>query len=250
MHKLVLIRHGESEWNKANKFTGWKDVDLSEKGRAEAQKAAKVLHKEGYTFDIAYTSVLTRAIRTLWSILDELDLRWIPVKRSWRLNERHYGGLQGLDKAETAAKYGEDQVFIWRRSFDTPPPQMEKDHEDHPIHDPRYRGVDPRILPSGESLSLTIDRVIPYWVDEIAPAILAGKKIIIAAHGNSLRALVKYLDEIPDDEINQFNIPTGIPLVYELDKNLRPTKRYFIGDPDEVKKAQEAVASQGKKKEG
>ncbi len=247
MYKLVLIRHGESVWNRENKFTGWKDVDLSDRGLEEAKKAADVLKKEGYQFDMAYTSVLKRAIRTLWLIMEELDLLWIPVKRSWRLNERHYGGLQGLNKSETAEKYGEDQVFTWRRSYDTPPPALETSDERHPIHDSRYTHLDPRILPNGESLKLTVDRVIPYWIDEIAPAVRSGKKVIIAAHGNSLRALVKYIEGISDDEITGFNVPTGIPFVYELDEDLKAKDRYFLGDAEEVRKAQEAVAGQGRK---
>lgn len=247
MYKLVMIRHGESVWNKENKFTGWKDVDLSEKGFEEAKQAAKVLKESGYEFDMAYTSLLKRAIRTLWVIMEELDSLWIPVERSWRLNERHYGGLQGLNKAETAEKYGEDQVFIWRRSYDTPPPQLELTDERHPSHDPRYHMLDPRILPNGESLKLTVDRVIPYWIDKIAPDIRAGKKLIIAAHGNSLRALVKYIEEVSDEEITGFNVPTGIPFVYELDKDLKAIDRYFLGDEETVKKAQEAVAGQGRK---
>lgn len=246
MSKLVLIRHGESIWNRENKFTGWKDIDLSEKGINEARKAGELLKQNGFTFDTSYSSVLTRSIRTLWIILEELDLLWIPVERHWRLNERHYGMLQGLDKKETAQKYGDEQVFVWRRSYVTPPPLMEKSDTNHPGFDPRYAGVDARILPGGESLSMTVDRVIPYWVDSIAPKIQSGKDVIIVAHGNSLRALVKYLDDISDDDIAEFNFPTGIPLVYEMNDKLEPLKRYFLGDEAEIKKAQQSVANQGK----
>ena len=248
MYKLVMIRHGESQWNKENRFTGWKDVDISEKGLSEAKKAASLIKENGFVFDIAFTSVLKRAIRTLWVILDELDLMWIPVESSWRLNERHYGNLQGLNKSETAAKYGEEKVFQWRRSFDFPPPLLEPDDERSPVFDTRYKSVDKRLLPLGESLKITIDRVLPYWADSIAPAILSGKRVIIAAHGNSLRALVKYLDNMSDEEIPLFNVPTGIPLVYELDKDLKAVKKYFLGDPEEIKKAQESVAKEGTKK--
>jgi len=248
MHKLVLVRHGESQWNKENRFTGWTDVDLSEKGVEEAQLGGEVLKEEGYTFDVAFTSVLKRAIRTLWIVLDEMDLMWIPVHRSWRLNERHYGGLQGLNKAETAAQHGEDQVLIWRRSFDIAPPELEDTDERFPGNDPRYAMLDPQVLPRTESLKTTIDRFMPYWHDAIVPEIRAGKRVLIAAHGNSLRALVKYLDDVSDEEIVGLNIPTGIPLVYELDENLRPLKHYYLGDPEEIKKLMEAVASQGKAK--
>lgn len=246
MYKLVLIRHGESEWNKENRFTGFKDVDLSEKGRAEAKEAGELLKKEGFTFDIAYTSVLKRAIRTLWSILDEMDLMWIPIVNSWKLNERHYGDLQGLNKAETAQKFGDEQVKIWRRSYDIPPPAMS-------ISDERYEGNLPKYsniphFPETECLKDTVARVVPYWESEIAPAIKAGKRIIVAAHGNSLRSLVKYLDNIADDEIVNLNIPTGVPLVYELDENLKPIKSYYLGDAEAIKAAQEAVANQGKAK--
>jgi 2,3-bisphosphoglycerate-dependent phosphoglycerate mutase len=247
MYKIVLIRHGESVWNKENRFTGWKDVDLSEKGLEEAKKAAELLRENGFTFDIAFCSVLKRAIRTLWTIMDQLDLMWIPVVNHWRLNERHYGNLQGLNKSETTAKYGEDQVFKWRRSFDYPPPFMEADDDRSPAFDPKYNNIDKRLLPVGESLKLTIDRVLPFWADQIAPAVLSGKKVLIAAHGNSLRALVKFLDNMSEEEIPLFNFPTGIPLVYELDKDLKAQKKYFLGDPDEIKKAQAAVANQGKK---
>ncbi|MES0490573.1 MAG: 2,3-diphosphoglycerate-dependent phosphoglycerate mutase [Leptospirales bacterium] len=244
MYKLVLLRHGQSIWNKDNRFTGWHDVDLTEKGREEAELAAKLLKENNFTFDIAYSSVLTRAIRTLWAVLNELNILWIPVFRNWRLNERHYGDLQGLNKSETAAKYGDEQVFIWRRSFDTPPPLLEESDERHPANDQRYKEIDKRMLPRGESLKLTVERVLPYWTDTIAPSILQGKKVIIAAHGNSLRALVMYLDNFSEEEIPKFNIPTGIPLIYELDENLKPIRRYFLGDEDAIKEAQEAVAKQ------
>lgn len=248
MYKLVLLRHGESTWNKENRFTGWTDVDLSEKGEAEAHKAAEVLMKEGYTFDIAFTSVLKRAIRTLWIVMDDMDLMWIPVLRSWRLNERHYGALQGLDKAETAAKYGDEQVLIWRRSYDTPPPALEKNDERFPGRDPRYAELAKDEVPLTECLKDTVARFLPYWHEEIAPVVKSGKRVIVAAHGNSLRALVKYLDEISDDDILKLNIPTGMPLIYELDENLKPIKNYYLGDPEEVKKAMAAVAAQGKAK--
>jgi 2,3-bisphosphoglycerate-dependent phosphoglycerate mutase len=248
MIKLVLLRHGESTWNKENRFTGWTDVDLSDKGREEAHKAGQLLKNEGYSFDMAYTSVLKRAIRTLWTVMDEMDLMWIPVKRSWRLNERHYGALQGLNKAETAAKYGEQQVFIWRRSYDIPPPCLTQDDARFPGRDPRYAGLKPADLPLTESLKDTVARFMPYWHQTLAPAIKSGQKLIIAAHGNSLRALVKYLDNIPDTEIAEMNIPTGVPLIYELDKDLKPLKHYYLGDAEEIRKAQEAVARQGKAK--
>ncbi len=248
MTKLVLVRHGESAWNKENRFTGWTDVDLSEKGRQEAKEAGVVLKAEGYAFDQAYTSVLKRAIRTLWSVLDEMDLMWIPVERSWRLNERHYGALQGLNKAETAAKFGEQQVKTWRRSYDIPPPALEPDDERFPGRDPRYAGLSPADLPLTECLKDTVARFLPYWHGTIAPAVAAGRKVLIAAHGNSLRALVKFLDGVSDDAIVELNIPTGMPLVYELDANLKPLNRYYLGDPEKVKAAMEAVAAQGKKK--
>jgi 2,3-bisphosphoglycerate-dependent phosphoglycerate mutase len=244
MYKVVLLRHGESTWNKENRFTGWTDVDLSEAGRGEAQAAGKLLKDGGYLFDVAYTSVLTRAIRTLFYSLDALDLLWIPVKKSWRLNERHYGALQGLNKAETAAKHGEEQTKIWRRSYDIPPPALTVDDRRHPSHDPRYRSLDPSDLPSTECLKDTVARFLPLWHDEIAPAIRRGERVLIAAHGNSLRALVKYLDGISDADIVELNIPTGIPLVYELDSNLKPIKSYYLGDPDAAKKAAERVAAQ------
>jgi 2,3-bisphosphoglycerate-dependent phosphoglycerate mutase len=246
MKKLVLIRHGESTWNKENRFTGWTDVDLSEKGRQEAKKAGEALKKEGFAFDLAYTSVLKRAIRTLWSVLDEMDLMWIPVYNSWRLNERHYGGLQGLNKSEMASKYGEEQVLVWRRSYDIRPPDLEKTDERYPGKDRRYANMDLKDVPVAECLKDTVARFLPYWHEEIAPAIKSGKRVIIAAHGNSLRALVKYLDNISDEAIVKLNIPTGLPLVYELDDNLKPIKSYYIGDPEEVKKAMDAVANQGK----
>ncbi|CDI02077.1 phosphoglyceromutase 1 [Candidatus Competibacter denitrificans Run_A_D11] len=248
MYKIVLVRHGESQWNLENRFTGWVDVDLSEKGREEAKKGGLALKKEGYIFDIVFTSVLKRAIHTSLIVLDELDLAWIPVQRSWRLNERHYGALAGLNKSETAAKHGEEQVKIWRRSFDIPPPALAADDPGHPSKDPRYAELDARVLPSTESLKTTIDRVLPFWHDAVVPAIRSGKRVLIAAHGNSLRALVKYLDNIPDDEIVGLNIPTAVPLVYELDENLRPIKNYYLADPEELKKLMDAVANQGKAK--
>ena len=248
MKKLVLLRHGESIWNKENRFTGWTDVDLSDKGKAEAKKAGQTLKKEGFAFDIAYTSVLKRAIRTLWSTLDEMDLMWIPVINSWRLNERHYGALQGLNKSETAAKYGEDQVLVWRRSYDVPPPVLEKTDPRYPGSDPRYKGLSAKELPMTECLKDTVVRFLPYWHETIAPAVKSGKRVIIAAHGNSLRALVKYLDNVSDQDIVGLNIPTGLPLVYELTDDLKPIKSYYLGDPEEVKKAMEAVANQGKAK--
>jgi len=248
MTKLVLVRHGESTWNKENRFTGWTDVDLSEKGREEAKKAGKVLKADGYDFDLAYTSVLKRAIRTLWYIMDEMDLMWIPVIRDWRLNERHYGALQGLNKAETAAKHGEKQVKIWRRSYDIQPPALEESDERFPGHDPKYRSLSDKELPRTECLKDTVARFLPLWKNEISSDIKSGKKVLIVAHGNSLRALVKYLDNIPDDEIVGLNIPTGIPLVYELDDDLKPIKHYYLGDPEEIAKAQQAVANQGKAK--
>jgi len=246
MYKVVLLRHGESTWNKENKFTGWTDVDLSEKGTKEAHEAGKLLKKEGYTFDLAYTSLLKRAIRTLWIAQDEMDLMWIPVIRNWRLNERHYGALQGLNKAETAQKYGDEQVKIWRRSYSTQPPALEKTDERYPGSDPRYADLTEDELPLTECLKDTVARFVPFWENTIDPSIKEGKKVIVAAHGNSLRALVKYLDNIPEDEIVGLNIPTGIPLVYELDENLKSIKSYYLGDPEEIKKAAEAVARQGK----
>jgi len=248
MTKVVLLRHGESTWNKENRFTGWTDVDLSEKGRQEALEGGDVLKREGYAFDVAYTSVLKRAIRTLWIVLDSMDLMWIPVHRSWRLNERHYGALQGLNKAETAERFGEAQVKIWRRSYDIQPPALKADDPRYPGRDPRYLDLTPDQLPLTECLKDTVARFLPYWHETIAPAVRAGKKVLITAHGNSLRALVKYLDDIPEQEIVELNIPTGMPLVYELDDNLKPLNRYYLGDPEKVKAATEAVAAQGKKR--
>lgn len=248
MNKVVLLRHGESVWNKENLFTGWTDVDLSEKGLLEAREAGRVLKQEGYTFEIAFTSVLKRAIRTLWLVLDEMDLMWIPVVRDWRLNERHYGALQGLNKSQTAEKYGEQQVKVWRRSYDTPPPVLEESDPRYPGHDPRYRSLTKEQLPLTECLKDTVARFLPSWHEEIAPTIRSGKRVLIAAHGNSLRALVKYLDNVPEDVITELNIPTGIPLVYVLDESLQPIRHYYLGDPDRVKEAMEAVASQGKAK--
>lgn len=246
MHKLVLIRHGESQWNKENRFTGWADVDLTEKGIAEAQSAGRLLREEGFSFDYAYCSVLKRALRTLWLVLDEMDLLWIPVDKSWCLNERHYGALQGLNKSETAAKFGEDQVKVWRRSYDIPPPALERADERWPGHDPRYGTINLDDLPLTECLKDTVDRILPYWHQTLAPKVDSGKKVIIAAHGNSLRALVKYLDGLSEAEVLELNIPTGIPLVYELDAELKPLKHYYLGDPAAVSAAMNAVASQGK----
>ncbi|MEZ5294201.1 MAG: 2,3-diphosphoglycerate-dependent phosphoglycerate mutase [Vicinamibacterales bacterium] len=245
MHTVVLVRHGESQWNRENRFTGWVDVDLSEKGQTEARAAGELLKAEGLTFDLAFCSVLKRAIRTLWIVQDELDLLWIPVHKSWRLNERHYGALQGLNKAETAAKHGEAQVKIWRRSYDIPPPALSADDPYFPGHDRRYADVDAAELPRTECLKDTVQRFLPYWHETIAPAIRSGRRVIIAAHGNSLRALVKYLDGISDRDIVELNIPTGIPLVYELDADLRPLKPgRYLGDPEAAKRAAEAVAKQ------
>ncbi|MBW6471697.1 MAG: 2,3-diphosphoglycerate-dependent phosphoglycerate mutase [Anaerolineaceae bacterium] len=248
MYKLVLIRHGESEWNKLNLFTGWTDVDLTEKGIEEAKNGGKLLKAEGFTFDVAYTSVLKRAIRTLWIVMDEMDLMWIPVIRNWRLNERHYGALQGLNKAETAAKYGDDQVKIWRRSYDTQPPALEISDSRFPGHDPRYANLTTNELPVTECLKDTVARFLPLWNDEIAPLVKEGKKVVIVAHGNSLRALVKHLDNVSEEDIISLNIPTGVPLVYELDENLKPIQHYYLGDPEAIKKAMDAVANQGKAK--
>ena len=248
MHKLVLIRHGESQWNKENRFTGWKDVDLSEKGISEAHAAGKLLKSEGFEFDEAYTSVLKRAIRTLWIILDEMDIMWIPETKSWLLNERHYGGLQGMNKAETAAEYGDEQVLIWRRSYDIPPSDLGETDERYMGNDARYCSIEKGRFPKTECLKDTVARVVPFWQTEIAPKIRAGKRLIIAAHGNSLRSLVKYLDNIPNDEMVNLNIPTGVPLVYELDENLKPIRSYYLGDQESIKAAQEAVANQGKAK--
>ena len=248
MYKVVLLRHGESQWNLENRFTGWTDVDLTEKGIQEAKNAGKVLKEKGFTFDIAYVSVLKRALRTLNLALDEMDLLWIPVVKSWRLNERHYGGLQGLNKSETAALHGEEKVLIWRRSYDVPPPALEKNDPRYPGNDPRYADVSSSDLPLTECLKDTVNRFLPLWHETIAPMIKTGKKVIIAAHGNSLRALVKYLDNMSEEEILKLNIPTGLPLVYELDANLKPIKHYYLGDEEAVKKAMEAVANQGKAK--
>jgi 2,3-bisphosphoglycerate-dependent phosphoglycerate mutase len=245
MRKLVLLRHGESQWNRENRFTGWTDVDLSEAGVAEARKAGRTLKAEGYAFDIAYTSVLKRAVRTLWIALEELDQTWLPEVKDWRLNERHYGDLQGLNKAEMAAKFGEKQVLVWRRSYDTPPPSLKSD-------DPRYEGRDPRYagipVPLTECLKDTVARVVPYWNQVIAPTIRSGKRVLVAAHGNSLRALVKHLDGISDDKIVELNIPTAAPLVYELDDNLKPLKHYYLGDAEEIARRAASVAAQGKAK--
>ncbi|QPJ63991.1 MAG: 2,3-diphosphoglycerate-dependent phosphoglycerate mutase [Candidatus Nitrohelix vancouverensis] len=246
MIKIVLLRHGQSQWNLENRFTGWTDVDLTDQGQQEARAAGALLKKEGYDFDLAYTSVLKRAIRTLWLVLDEMDLMWIPVHRSWRLNERHYGGLQGLDKAETAAKHGEDQVKIWRRSYSIQPPSLEDNDPRLPEKDPRYQGI-PN-LPRAEALNDTVDRFLPYWFDAIVPTLKQGQRVLICAHGNSLRALVKHLDNVSEEDITELNIPTGIPLVYELNDDLTPVKHYYLGDPEEIRKAAEAVAKQGQAK--
>jgi len=243
-HTLVLLRHGESDWNKENRFTGWTDVDLSDKGRAEAIEAGRLLEQEGYTFDLAYTSVLKRAIRTLWLALDEMDLMWIPVHRSWRLNERHYGALQGLNKAETAARHGEAQTKIWRRSYDVPPPALTPDDPRHPSRDRRYASLTAAELPLTECLKDTVARFLPYWHETIAPAVRSGQRVLITAHGNSIRALVKYLDGISDQDIVELNIPTGIPLIYELDQDLKPVRHHYLGDPEAVRRAAEAVANQ------
>lgn len=246
MYKLVLLRHGESTWNKDNRFTGWTDVDLTETGRGEALSAGQLLKEGGYTFDVAYTSVLKRAIRTLWIVLDEMDLMWIPVHRTWRLNERHYGALQGLNKAETAKKHGDAQTKIWRRSYDIPPPALTPDDERHPSRDRRYANLDPKDLPSTECLKDTVARFLPVWHGEIAPAVKAGQRVLVAAHGNSIRALVKYFDNISDTDIVELNIPTGIPLVYELDAELKPIKSYYLGDAEAAKRAAAKVAAQTK----
>ncbi len=246
MHQVVLLRHGESEWNLSNRFSGWTDIDLTDTGREEAARSAKLLSDEGFTFDVAYTSVLKRAIRTLWIVLDDMDLMWIPVIRNWRLNERHYGALQGLNKAETAEKHGDEQVLLWRRSYDVPPPELEPDDERHPGRDPRYASVPEGEMPLTESLKETVARFVPYWRDVIAPDIAAGKRVLIVAHGNSLRALVKHLDDISDADIIDLNIPTGVPLVYDLDDNLRPTGSRYLGDQAAIEEAMAAVAAQGK----
>ncbi|MCC6300728.1 MAG: 2,3-diphosphoglycerate-dependent phosphoglycerate mutase [Anaerolineales bacterium] len=246
MYKLVLVRHGQSVWNLENRFTGWTDVGLTEQGRAEAHEAGRLLKSEGFVFDVAYTSVLKRAIQTLWVVLQELNLEWIPVSNAWQLNERHYGALQGLNKSEMAEKYGEAQVKIWRRSYDVPPPALEATDERHPKFDPRYASLAAEQLPATESLKITLGRVLPYWHSVLAPTIQSGKRLIVAAHGNSIRALVKYLDHVSDAEITELNIPTGVPLVYELDKNLKPKRHYYLGDAEEAKKKAAAVAEQGK----
>ena len=248
MYKLVLVRHGQSTWNLENRFTGWTDVGLTDLGRSEALEAGRLLKEGGYVFDIAYTSVLRRAIQTLWTVLAEMNLEWIPVTKAWQLNERHYGSLQGLNKSEMAEKFGEAQVKVWRRSYDVPPPALELDDERHPRFDPRYAGLTADELPATESLKLTLDRVLPYWNSTLAPMIKSGKRVIIAAHGNSIRALVKYLDNISDAEITELNIPTGLPLVYELDEDLKPIKSYYLGDAEEAAKKAAAVANQGKAK--
>jgi 2,3-bisphosphoglycerate-dependent phosphoglycerate mutase len=248
MFKLVLLRHGQSVWNLENRFTGWTDVGLTQQGEAEAHKAGQLLKSEGYSFDVAYTSVLKRAIKTLWIAMEEMELEWLPVYRAWQLNERHYGALQGLNKAEMAIKFGEEQVHTWRRSYDVPPPALEWDDERHPRFDPRYASLRPEDLPATESLKITLERVLPYWHMVLAPAIKSGQRMLVAAHGNSLRALVKYLDNISDVEIPGLNIPTGIPLIYELDDDLKAIRHYYLGDPEEVAKAAAAVAAQGKAK--
>ena len=246
MHRLVLLRHGESTWNKENRFTGWTDVGLSARGSAEATQAGQLLRRDGWAFDVAFTSVLQRAIKTLWLALEAMDQMWLPITNDWRLNERHYGALQGLNKAETAAKFGEAQVQIWRRSYDIPPPPLDLDDARHPRHDSRYAGLSSDVLPRGESLKDTVARFLPYWAGTIAPAIRAGRRVLVAAHGNSLRALVKHLDGISETDIVGVNIPTGIPLVYELDHELRPLRHFYLGDPEAVQRAAAAVAAQGK----
>ncbi len=248
MHKIVLIRHGESIWNQENRFTGWTDVGLTEKGLGEAVAAGQLLKKEGYRFDVAYTSVLKRAIKTLWTVLEETDRMWIPVHHTWRLNERHYGALQGLNKSETAAKYGDDQVLVWRRAYDTPPPALEANDPRMEQGNPRYANLKAGEFPQTECLKDTVDRFLPYWHETIAPAVKAGKNVIIAAHGNSLRALIKYLDNVSDGDIVNLNIPTAQPLVYELDENLKPLRHYYLGDAEAIEAAMKAVANQGKAK--
>lgn len=248
MHKLVLIRHGESTWNQENRFTGWTDVDLTDRGRAEAKQAGQLLKQLGFVFDCAYVSVLKRAIRTLWIVLDEMDLMWIPVTYSWRLNERHYGALQGLNKAETAAKFGDAQVKIWRRAYDIPPPALESTDPRYPGHDPRYATLSASELPLTECLKDTVTRFLPFWHDTLAPAVRSGKRIVVAAHGNSIRAMVKYLDNVSDADIVELNIPTGVPLVYELTVDLKPIRHYYLGDQDAIANAMAAVAAQGKAK--
>lgn len=247
MYKIVLLRHGESQWNKENRFTGWTDVNLTEKGEAEARSAGDLMKAEGFHFDVAFTSVLTRAVRTLWLALESMDMVWLPIINSWRLNERHYGALQGLNKAETAAQYGDEQVLIWRRSYDTQPPALTADDERYPGSDRRYADLPASDIPLTECLKDTVARFLPYWHDEIVPVIKAGKRVLIVAHGNSLRALIKYLDNVSDEEIVGLNIPTGVPLVYELDREFKPIKSYYLGDPEEAKRKAEAVANQAKK---
>ena len=248
MYKLVLLRHGESTWNKENRFTGWTDVDLSEQGLKEARAAGQLLKESGFIFDVAFTSVLKRAIRTLWMVLDEMDLMWIPVHNSWRLNERHYGALQGLNKAEMAKSYGEEQILIWRRSYDVPPPALEPSDERWPGRDPRYRDLSPGAIPATECLKDTVARFLPHWTGTIAPAVKSGKRVIITAHGNSLRALIKYLDQVSEQDIVGLNIPTGTPLVYALDADLKPLRHYYLGDQEKIAAAVQAVAAQGKAK--
>ena len=246
MHKLVLLRHGESIWNKENRFTGWTDVDLSEQGLKEAHEAGRSLRDSGFVFDVAFTSVLKRAIRTLWIVLDDMDLMWIPVQNSWRLNERHYGALQGLNKAEMAARFGDEQILVWRRSYDIQPPALDPGDERWPGRDPRYKELESAELPATECLKDTVARFLPYWTDSIAPAVKAGRRVIIAAHGNSIRALIKYLDDVSDQDIVGLNIPTGTPLVYELDAALKPVRHYYLGDEERIAAAMRAVAAQGK----
>jgi 2,3-bisphosphoglycerate-dependent phosphoglycerate mutase len=246
MYKLVLVRHGQSTWNLENRFTGWTDVGLTDQGVQEAHEAGKLLREGGYVFDLAYTSVLRRAIQTLWIVLQDMGLEWIPVTNAWQLNERHYGALQGLNKAEMAEKFGEAQVKIWRRSYDVPPPALELDDERHPRFDPRYTSLTPEQLPATESLKITLERVLPYWHSTLSPVIKSGKRVIIAAHGNSIRAMVKYLDNVSEAEITELNIPTGLPLVYELDQDLKALKHYYLGDPEEAAKKAAAVANQAK----
>jgi 2,3-bisphosphoglycerate-dependent phosphoglycerate mutase len=248
MYKLVLVRHGQSAWNLENRFTGWTDVGLTDLGKAEAHEAGKLLREGGYVFEVAYTSVLRRAVQTLWAILEEMNLEWIPVINAWQLNERHYGNLQGLNKSEMAEKFGEAQVKVWRRSYDVPPPPLELDDGRHPRFDPRYASLTPDELPATESLKITLERVLPYWHSTLVPVIKSRKRVIVVAHGNSLRAMVKYLDNISDAEITELNIPTGLPLVYELDEELKPIRSYYLGDPEEAAKKAAAVASQGRVK--
>ena len=248
MYKLVLVRHGQSTWNLENRFTGWTDVGLTEQGEAEAHEAGRLLREEGYEFDVAYTSVLRRAIKTLWIVMEEMGLEWLPVYRAWQLNERHYGALQGLNKAEMAQKFGEEQVHVWRRSYDIPPPALELMDERHPRFDRRYASLSPDQLPATESLKITLERVLPYWHMVLAPAILSGQRLLVVAHGNSLRAMVKYLDGVSDEEIPGLNIPTGVPLVYELDEDLKPLTHYYLGDAEEVARKAQAVANQAKAK--